>query len=213
MSETEAPQWWTDYLMADKSAPVTQIVLDMYEMVDAGDAMSGTCATATQNTQSGSEKIARDGAKETLTEWRQARDVAGRIHTRDAETRGRIVPRICEALERTPANCRRYASSKKINVRSVSDPCLRLERSTSITATDLEGHEVSFAVDATTVSECLKIASDCLARRFPTWSAPRSLSFDTSGTTLKITVAGSRNWEKGMNWSWVKGALDRHLIA
>ena len=63
-----------------------------------------------------------------------------------------------------------------------------------------DNSEVSYVANATTVSECLEII----------WTALKK-HYNISKPLNKIE--GDRNWEQGMDWSRVYGALQRHLNA
>jgi hypothetical protein len=212
--DTEAINWWSDYLTGVGQASAIRIELDTSRMGAAGDVMSWSYGQKTQSSQSASERTDANGAITTPNVFKNIKCDERPIPLAEAEISTQSATSGSHLSAQAGKNFSPCDSTKSVFVRSASDLSKRSALSMSITVTFPDKSEESCAVEATTVSGCLAKASTFLSERSPTLKCLRSLSFASKETGYtEITITGDRNWEKGMAYSRLYAATMRHMTA
>jgi hypothetical protein len=148
------------------------------------------------------------------TKWLHAPSLDNLIQSRECGTPALSYAEHSQNSEPVQRKFPRSDFGNSTDARSVSETSRRSALSMSIIVTGPVGSEGCYAVDATTVSECLRKILGWYKRRFPISGLLSPISFEDLGDEkIRVRISGARNWEKGMRWGRVFGALMRHAWA
>lgn len=212
VSEEEAIRWLTNLLSSKDPSYVIQIERGI-ATDSAALATKGNYVVGIQNSQSASEKTGDSGASEIQRKLLPTTEDERKTHTAASAMRTQASASISEGSELLPRSYQPCENSRIVGVEYVYETSSPLALNMSITVTKAGVCEGSYVAVATTVSGCLeKILSYC-NERFPIFRDRSPINFEKSDKVVKIKMGGERNWEKGMDFSRLFSAGQRHLIA
>lgn len=189
--------------------PATQTELRT-SLAGADPAMTRNSNSATPVTQNGNGPTRSGGQNSTATENRPA--------TSSTEAKAGSNAEASCAPENSPSppmaspsrTRSEYLSSKETSALCAGHT--RTGSSTSTTTTEQESSVGSFVTGATKGWDCSAILLTLLNAHSPTCAVQR-LDIKPCPSGFSLSITGERNWEKGMSWGRVYGALMRHMWA
>lgn len=209
----EARAWLEDRV--NRQSDATMRIALLTPSASVVSATSATFASVIRNTLSVSETTAGSGRNETRIVAQSLAPADGNVLRLDQTTprsNGRNTSDRNMVLDLLTS--RSFAGAREIAARFASDHSLPSDGFTLITTIEQDGCAASFAVAATTASECFAMMSRSLSALSPTFQrwAPTRFSHEFDGR-LTFEISGDRNWERGLSWSDTLSSLMRHAEA
>lgn len=165
------------------------------------------------NTQNGKGEIGGSGQSEILIKLPLSKKRGRMTQDAELETLRQNTSDILGGGVSIKPSCRSLELYKEVNAEFVVEVWSLLQQHTSTTTT-LQGlREVCFVADATTASECFVKALGYCVRLYPTSKIRHHRISSLSANSVELVLDGARNWEKGMAWSRLFAATQRHLWA